>query len=209
MLSVAGLLLLVGCSHGLSKKAAAAQLDEDSKGRGPALFVDAGRVGTKCDSGGMSSFDNEDPTRDFQFIAAEKMGLINIKKDGDSFWKIELTDTGSSASKGMNGGMGVHKNGCDYHLVGFDLGERSPVSVTAVRQLGDDAAEVDYKWTYVANDLAKRMASQLSPEEIAELSRAEKRRGTHQSLLIPDGNQSLEYSGTQKFKKLGGVWKMD
>lgn len=200
-------IFLAGCSGSLSKESAAAKLDEAFRDSEPVFFLDVGRVGSKCGDAPGDAFMSQDPSHDFQFIAAAKLGLVTIEPETSDVWKVELTDAGKDASKDHKG-KSFRTNKCDYQLVGFPLGRKSPVSVTGITPVDDQTVRVNYTWSWIPNDLARKIAGSLSPAEITELKRSLKARGLGQSFYVPDGTQSATETSTQKFRKSDSGWQM-
>jgi hypothetical protein len=149
---------------GLSPQTASAAIDKSFQNAAAVMTVELGRVGIQC-ANKEADVDNFDPTRDIEFIAAQKAGLLTIQPDGPNYWKVEWADKKPSAAEALSKIPHKAANGCDYQKLVLLVAKKSVVDVTNIRRLTDTKAEVEFTWKWAPSHAYIKLPDSLSAEE--------------------------------------------
>ncbi len=204
------LVVLCGCSGGLSRKAAGRAIEESGDST-VSITVSYGRLGTNCEDE-EKHVRSQNPTTDIVHVAASAAGLIQVTPDVPDFWKVELTG-GKSSQRPVRKSYHFVANGCDYELAFISLANKSVVAVTSVNQLTDDTAEAEYAWKWVLTPAGEKIIDQVPLSQLAELDAAidynSRHRQRDSNFALADVGRSTELRRDKVFlKKTNGGWKV-
>lgn len=211
------LLVLLGCSSNKLDQATAEGLAKRFLSSNPArIQVNVGRVGTQCpylnDKGQQAELPLDlTPQSNPSTVFTEMAGYITVDADGDSYWKVALTDQGKkifeqSGSKRLKDPA---LNGCDYETDFLNVAMPELVKVTAITPV-ENSTEIAFVWKWNATDLGRelrqdgKLYSMLAPPQREELRRHI--RSGFQKPALPLPADEFTGTGSVRVKKDANGW---
>jgi hypothetical protein len=161
--------VLLGCSGGKDKKAAAEAINKGLQKEGVALFLHLGRVGAPC--GDEPAFVNTpDLTAQTLYYSAKKAGLIAITPDGPGFWKIDLIDGKPAVVEALKHADHNKNNGCDNVSFIFLVARKSVAELTNLHDISGEKAEAEFTWKWELRPAGEKLLNALSEQERIQLN---------------------------------------
>jgi hypothetical protein len=204
---------LVGCSGTMSHSAAANAIRSHFAQDRQFVLLNVGRVGADCifNVNGKETHVDWTPEKEISTVTAVAAGYFTVTQDGPGFWKVALTEQGTTAMKAAGETLGSPETGNGCVTQSFELPIASPELVQVTGVTADEMEpQVEYTWRWKASDLGRslrkdgRAYATMTPSQREHLNWILV--GTPR-LPIPIPAEDQIFSGTMKFKKYTDGWR--
>ena len=142
----------------MSNAAAAAAIRSSFAKDRQLLLLNIGRVGADCvfNVNGKETHFDWTPEKEISTVTAVAAGYFSVTQDGPGFWKVALTEQGTTAMKAAGEMLGSPETGNGCATQSFELPVARPelVQVTGVTA-DENEPQVEYTWRWKASDLGR------------------------------------------------------